>query len=244
MYHKVPERVVASRLARTVTAPQPRLGPGEKEVPAGGNTMSEQYQSGGTGQTAQPYGQAGTQRYAPVGQTQQGQQTGQRMGQQQVGGGFHAQLPTEFRAALEDLAKVSQIAEWCTDQCIQDGMTDCARACKDLADLAELNERLIARDSVTGPQVADAYLQVTQQLLPTLQQYQQSPHVSETLSTVTRSVDSFEHLLSTIGQQPPSRFGGGGQPPRGQFGGGGRQFAGGGRQQIPAGQGSFQQGTY
>lgn len=214
--------------------------------------MSQQYQSGGTGQATQQYGQAGTQRYSsmgqpPQGQTQQGQiQQGQQMGQQQMGG-FHAQLPTEFRTALEDLSKVSQIAEWCTDQCIQDGMADCARACKDLADLAELNERLIARDSITGPEVATAYLQVAQQLLPTLQQYQESPHVSETLSTVTRSLDSFEHLLSSIGQQPPTgQFGGGEQQPS-RFGGGGQQpsrFGGGGGQQTPPGQGQFQQGTY
>jgi hypothetical protein len=168
-----------------------------------------------------------------------GQQT-QGMGQQQLGGGFHATLPTEFRTALEDFAKVTQIAEWCADKCIEEGpqMAECARACEDLADLAELNEKLIARDSIFGPQVAEAYLQVTQQALPILQQFEQSPHVGETLSAVTRSIDSIEYLLSTIGYQPTTGTGGG----MGQQGFG--QQTQGMSQQFPTGQGSFQQGTY
>jgi hypothetical protein len=211
--------------------------------------MSQQYQNTGrqTGQTAQPYGQ-GSQQFQPTqGTSGMGQPTGQSMGQQtqgmgqqQLGGGFHATLPTEFRTALEDFAKVTQIAEWCADKCIEEGpqMAECARACEDLADLAELNEKLIARDSIFGPQVAEAYLQVTQQALPILQQFEQSPHVGETLSAVTRSIDSIEYLLSTIGYQPTTGTGGG----MGQQGFG--QQTQGMSQQFPTGQGSFQQGTY
>lgn len=179
-----------------------------------------------------------------MGQQSQGMSQ-QPMGQQQMGqqgGQFHATLPPEFRNALEDFAKVTQIAEWCADRCIEHGqqMADCARACEDLADLAELNEKLIARDSIFGPQVAEAYMQVAQQALPTLQQFEQSPHVSETLSAVTRSLDSINQLFSSIGYQQTSQMGGGmTQQPQGMS-----QGTQGMGQQSSVGQGSFQQGSY
>ena len=214
--------------------------------------MSQQYQPTGRqmGQTSQPYG-GSSQQFQPTGQGQsmgqQGQQSpgmSQGMGQQQQGSQFHATLPIEFRTAMEDFAKVTQIAEWCADKCIEhQGMAECARACEDLADLAELNEKMIARDSVFGPQVAEAYLMVAQQALPILRQFEQSPHVSETLSAVTRSLDSIEQLLSTIGYQPTTQSGGGmgqqsqtTQQPQGMSQGMG--------QQSSFGQGSFQQGSY
>lgn len=233
--------------------------------------MSQQYQP--TGQQTGQYGQPSKQfqqtgRGQPMGK-QQGQQspaTSQGMGQQQ-GSQFHTTLPIEFRTAIEDFATVTQTAEWCADKCIeQPGMAECARACEDLADLADLNEKLIARDSVFGPQVAEAYLKIAQQTLPILRQYEQSPPVSETLvevtrsldSAVTQSLDSVEKLLSTIGYQPTMQTGGTmGQQSQGMtqgFQGTTQGFQGatqqpqgttqGFGQGTSIGQGSFQQGSY
>lgn len=219
--------------------------------------MSQQYQPTGTqtGQTGQQFGGQQSMGQQGMGQPMsQGmsQPTGQQTGQQ---GSFHAQLPPEFRNALEDFGKVTAIAEWCADQCIESGpqMAECARACEDLADLADLNEKLIARDSMFGPQVAKAYIEVAQQALPILQQHQQMNHVNETLSTVERSLDSIHQLLSTIGQQ--SQMGqSGGMQTTGQQGigqstqGMGQSTQGmsqGGMSQQPMGsQGSFQQSPY
>lgn len=219
---------------------QQPTGTGQYDQPYGGRTQ----QTGGP--TSQQTGGMGQQTSGPMGQQPgggMGQQMGQQMGEQ-FGGGFHATLPGEFRTALEDFAKVTQIAEWCADLCIEHGpqMAECARACEDLADLADLNEKLIARDSVFGPQVAEAYLQVVQQAIPILQQFQQMDHVSETLSAVTRSQESIERLFGAIGYQSQSTMGGQTQ----QMGQSAGQMGGPTSQQYtqgPTQQGIGQQGT-
>lgn len=191
--------------------------------------MSQQYQPTGqqSGQTTQPYGQqAGqgtTQGMSQMGQGQTtGQQpTGQTMGQQptqgmgqSMGGQFQATLPTEFRTALEDFAKVTQIAEWCADRCIEEGpqMAECARACEDLADLAELNEKMIARDSPFGPELAETFIRVATEGLPELRHHQQRhPHVAETVATIDRAINSCSALLESGGQAGPMQQRGGTQ---------------------------------
>lgn len=165
--------------------------------------MSQEYPSSGSqGQQAEQYGgqqigqQGPPQRYTPMGQ--------------QVGQQFLSSLPPEFRTALDSFSRVSETAEWCADKCIEHGpqLAECARACEDLADLAELNERMIARDSAFGPQIADAYLAVAQRAIPILQRHQQIPHVNETHSIVGQSLDSASQLLSSIGYQTRHAAGG------------------------------------
>ena len=140
-----------------------------------------------------------------VGGQQMGGQTGtfHQETHQQVGQQFEAELTPELNQALESFDRVVEIASWCADKCIESGpqMAECARLCNDLADVAALNEKLIARDSVNGPEVAETYLLVAQQGLPTLEQFQQSPHVQETLRAVHQSIESTNELLGSIGGQ-------------------------------------------
>jgi hypothetical protein len=148
----------------------------------------------------------------PIGQSQGvGGQTGTQFGSQtgtphktthqQVGKQFESELTPELNTALESFDRVVEIASWCADKCIEMGpeMAECARLCDDLAELAELNEKLIARDSINGPEVAEAYLRVAQQGIPILQQYSQSPHVQETLQAVDLSINATNQLLTSIG---------------------------------------------
>ena len=218
--------------------------------------MSQQHQqpTGSIGQQSQYGGQMGQQQ-PPM----QGQQTGGQMGtmgqmggqqgssahtqtHQMVGQQFEQELTPELNHALESLDRVVEIASWCADQCIDSGqqMGECARLCLDLADLASLNEKLIARDSINGPEVAEAFLQVAQHGMPILQQYQQSPHVQETLQAVQQSVDSVNKLLASISQQSLGEQSMGQQ---GMQGSSGQQTGTMGQQtsQQPQGQQSFQQ---
>ncbi|NHN59039.1 hypothetical protein G9466_08130 [Halorussus sp. JP-T4] len=136
-----------------------------------------------------------------------GQQSGQshQITHERVGQQFESEMTPELNQALESFDRVVEIAEWCADKCIESGpqMAECARLCEDLADLASLNEKLIARDSINGPEVAEAFIKVAQQGLPILEQHQQSPHVQETYQAVTQALDATEKLLNSIsgGQQ-------------------------------------------
>ncbi|WP_128475703.1 hypothetical protein [Halorussus pelagicus] len=160
-------------------------------------------QSQGQGLGQQTGGQMGQQSVQMGGQ-QSGQ--GHTMTHQRVGQQFEAEMTPELNQALESFDRVVEIAEWCADKCIQSGpqMAECARLCEDLSDIAALNEKLIARDSINGPEVAEAFLRVAQQGLPILQQHQQ-PHVQETYQAVQQALDSTNKLLDSISgvQQTP-----------------------------------------
>ena len=173
--------------------------------------MTQQYQQptgsfgqqsyGGQGSYQQP--QSGGMGGQQMGTQQFGQQTGSshQTTHQKVGKQFESELTPELNEALEAFDRVVEISSWCADKCIEMGpqMADCARLCDDLSELAELNEKLIARDSINGPEIAEAFLRVAQQGMPILQQHQQTPHVQETLQAVDQAINSTNKLLSSIG---------------------------------------------
>jgi hypothetical protein len=134
--------------------------------------------------------------------------TAHRATHERVGHQFESEMTDELNQALEAFDRVVDVSEWSADKCIESGpqMADCARLCEDLADLASVNEKLIARDSINGPEVAEAFLKVAQQGLPILQQYQEMPHVQETHQAVTQAMDATNKLLNSIrgGQQRPT----------------------------------------
>ncbi|WP_210424935.1 hypothetical protein [Halorussus halobius] len=163
----------------------------------GGQQMGGQGGMGGQ----QIGGQVGSQQFGGAGTSHQ--QTHQQVGQQ-----FESELTPELNEALEAFDRVGEIAAWCADRCIESGpqMAECARLCNDLADLAELNEKLIARDSINGPELAETFLRVAHEGLPILEQYQQSPHVQETLHAVDQAIESTNQLLTSIGGQHQQGF--------------------------------------
>jgi len=57
-------------------------------------------------------------------------------------------LSGEGRECIENCTRASTVCEWCADECLGDpGMEECARLCRDVADLTSLHARLMARDS-------------------------------------------------------------------------------------------------
>lgn len=141
-------------------------------------------------------------------QTGRGQMTGQ-MGQQetqaqlvqQTGQDFEYDLTGELRTALEDFEKVADVTRWCIDQMIEEGpqMATCIRICQDIGDLAELNDRLIARDSIYGLEAAMLFASVAEDGLQEIQRHQ-NPHCQETAAVINRALDSTYQLLETFGQ--------------------------------------------
>jgi len=157
------------------------------------------------GQQGMEYGQQGME-YGQQGTGQQmgrtgGQQMGQTGGQQltQPGGQFDDQLPGEMRVALEDFEKASKVCDWCADKCIDEGpqMAECIRLCRDVADLGTLNAKLIARDSVFGPELAEVFATAAEECASECMRHQ-NPHCQECASVLSRAVDSTYRLLDQL----------------------------------------------
>ncbi|OAQ53062.1 hypothetical protein HTG_09530 [Natrinema mahii] len=169
-----------------------------------------------------------------------GQSTGgsqEMSGQQPMPGGqgtggqgqrsFEDHLTNELRIALEDFTDLSHVADWCAKMCASEGpqLATCAAICRDIAELAAFNEMLIARDSMFGPEIADAFVRIAREGLPELQQYRQRPHVAETISAIERAMDSCTTLLEMVGGggETSGRRPMGAQQSGGQMGTGGRR---------------------
>ncbi|QCC58870.1 hypothetical protein NP511_10470 [Natrinema thermotolerans] len=116
---------------------------------------------------------------------------------------FEDHLTNELRIALEDFTELSHVADWCAKMCASEGpqLATCAAICRDIAELAAFNEKLIARDSMFGPEIADTFIRIAREGLPELQQFQQHPHVAETISAIDRTMDSCTTLLEMVGGQ-------------------------------------------
>lgn len=170
-------------------------------------------------QFGEPYGQ---QQY---GQTQGiGQQTQQSIGQQGQSKQFEEAFPSELRLVLHDTNKLANVAEWTKSQLVSQGpqMQEVVRICDDLSDIAELNEKLIARDSIFGMQISRTLIEACQQALPQLQQYEQQPEVRELAGVVRNLVDSTQKEMQFLGGQQAGtttqQFGGTPQSGGQQFG--------------------------
>ncbi|RZH69683.1 hypothetical protein ELS17_05220 [Natrinema altunense] len=131
---------------------------------------------------------------------------------------FENHLTNELRIALEDFTELSHIADWCAKMCASEGpqLATCAAICRDIAELAEFNEKLIARDSMFGPEIADTFVRIAEESLPELRQFQQHSHVAETIAAIDRTMDSCLTLLESIegGQQMATQQPSGGRTRR------------------------------
>ncbi|SIR22774.1 hypothetical protein SAMN05421858_1906 [Haladaptatus litoreus] len=150
----------------------------------------QQSQIPGGQQGQQGIGQQGM---GQQGMTQQGQQTTQQVGQ------FEDQLPGEMRIALEDFEKAAKVCDWCADQCIDEGpqMANCIRLCRDVADLGTLNAKLISRDSVFGPEVAEVFARAAEECADECRQHPHA-HCQECATVLSRAVDSTYRLLDGL----------------------------------------------
>lgn len=66
-------------------------------------------------------------------------------------------LSDEQRDCIELCNQAAEVCEWCADECLGDeGMENCARLCRDVADLTSLHARFMARNSNYSVQLAEA----------------------------------------------------------------------------------------
>ena len=61
------------------------------------------------------------------------------------------------RECIENCNEATEVCEWCADECLGSAdMEECARLCRDVADLTALHARLMARNSRYSATVAEA----------------------------------------------------------------------------------------
>ncbi|AUV82633.1 four-helix bundle copper-binding protein [Salinigranum rubrum] len=66
-------------------------------------------------------------------------------------------LSDEERECIEICNEAAEVCEWCADECLGDEeMEECARLCRDVADIASLHARFVARGSNYSDQLAEA----------------------------------------------------------------------------------------
>ncbi|MFC7044594.1 four-helix bundle copper-binding protein [Halobacteriaceae archaeon GCM10025711] len=64
-------------------------------------------------------------------------------------------LTDEERDCIEICNEAAEVCEWCADECLGDAeMEACARLCRDVADVASLHARFMARNSHYSPELA------------------------------------------------------------------------------------------
>ena len=66
-------------------------------------------------------------------------------------------LNGDQRECVEICLEAAEVCEWCADECAGEGeeMATCLRLCRDVADVATLHARLMARNSNYSPELAE-----------------------------------------------------------------------------------------
>ena len=131
-------------------------------------------------------------------------------------------LTDQMRVALHDLVAAAHACEWCAERCIDEGpeMAECIRLCRDVADLASLNARLITRDSVFGPDAAEVFVAAADACAQECARHHHR-HCQECAEVLPRAVRSVRTMLETIGGTGTQFQGGTGQFQQGSSGMGG-----------------------
>lgn len=65
-------------------------------------------------------------------------------------------LSNEQQNCLDNCLEAAQACEWCADECagLGEEMAECIRLCRDIADIASLHARMMARDSAYSDDLA------------------------------------------------------------------------------------------
>ena len=152
-----------------------------------------QSQQSSTGQIDQQFGQT----QQPIGGQQVGQ--GSQMGMQR-GVTLEDGINDEMRVALHDFVQAANVSEWCAEQCIDEGpqMAECIRLCRDVADLASLNAKLLTRDSVFGPELAEVFAMAADEAAQECAQHPHK-HCQDCAEVLSRAARSTRKMLSSFG---------------------------------------------
>jgi hypothetical protein len=155
----------------------------------------------------QPHSETGRQtQHNPVQQEQQsvGQQSpqqGQQMltQQPQSDGTIEQSQPQQMHQARQQFNEAAKVCEWCAERCAGEGpqMAECIRLCRDVADIASMNARFIARDSPYGPDLAQVFIAAAQECAQECSQHSHA-HCQACAQTLRQSIQSTQQMLQSL----------------------------------------------
>ena len=151
-------------------------------------------------QQLQQYPQYGGGQYQPQyqAQTPMGQQIQSSPFGQAVGRRFQESVPQEVVAVVEDLDRLATVCEWAHMKTMERGRPRVARACLDIADIAELEKKLVLRQSSFARPIGEATRQVIQNAVQELQQHASEPEVQEALTHAQQTAGRIQQALGRL----------------------------------------------
>lgn len=135
----------------------------------------------------------------PAQQVQSPQQGQQFQSGQQSDGTLEQSLLPEMQQALQQFFEAAKVCEWCADRCAEEGqgMAECIRLCRDVADIASLNARFIARDSAAGPELAEVFTRFAQECARECARHPHG-HCQDCARVLGQAVQSVQQMLQSL----------------------------------------------
>lgn len=182
---------------------QTRQGMGTQQGRQGAGMQHPAMQQSGMGAQSGTTGQQAAHHPAMQGQSGGMEQMGGQGMQGQQGLRLGDALTPEMRTALEAFADAEDVCEWCAEQCIASGdphMAECIRLCRDVSDIAGVNQKFLARDSIFGQEVAGVFQRVARECAQECAQHPHA-HCQECAQVLERAAQSTEALLRSLSGQ-------------------------------------------
>jgi hypothetical protein len=101
------------------------------------------------------------------------------------------------RECLENCFEAAEVCEWCADECIDEGeeMAECIRLCRDVADVATLHARFLARNSHYSPELAEVCAGVCEQCAEVCERHDQA-HCGTCADVVRECAESCRSMMA------------------------------------------------
>lgn len=106
-------------------------------------------------------------------------------------------LSEEERECIELCNEAAEVCEWCADECADEGesMARCLRLCRDVADIASLHARFMARDSSYSPELAEINADVAEECAEECDQHD-ADHCQVCADVLQECAESCRNLMA------------------------------------------------
>ncbi|GAA0243055.1 four-helix bundle copper-binding protein [Haladaptatus pallidirubidus] len=105
-------------------------------------------------------------------------------------------LSEEQQECIEICTEASEVCEWCADECTSsEEMAECLRLCRDVADVASLHARFMARDSNYSSQLAETCAGVCEECAEECERHD-AEHCQVCADVLKKCAESCRNMMS------------------------------------------------